>query len=98
MLRYASWPFSSLHDIKSAHIKSLYIVRYFHWLTIDFITYNARGNLVTRKVPMIISSLGETYILIDPGVGTSLYATTPFTSASIASVEGRYKLTFFYDL
>ncbi|KAJ5260659.1 hypothetical protein N7524_008683 [Penicillium chrysogenum] len=37
-----------------------------------FITHDARGNLVTRKVPIIIGNLGETYVLIEQGVGSAL--------------------------
>ena len=97
MLRCAR-PFSSLHNIKSARIRSSYIARYFHRVTTDFITYDATGSLATRKVPMIIGNPGETYVLIDPGVGTALRAASPFTSASAASAEGRCKITFFHDL
>lgn len=46
---------------------------------------------------MIIGNPGETYVLIDTGVGTALRAASPFTSASAASAEDRCKLTFFHD-
>lgn len=56
-----------------------------------------RGTLVTRKVPIIVGDPGETYVLIEPGVGSALRAASPFTSASAASAEDRCKLTFFHD-
>ncbi|KAJ5678682.1 hypothetical protein N7462_006926 [Penicillium macrosclerotiorum] len=55
------------------------------------------GDLVTRKVPVIIGNPGETYVLIDPGVGSALCAASPFTSASAAISEDRCKLTYFHD-
>lgn len=56
-----------------------------------------RGNLVTRKVAVIVGEPGETYVLIEPGVGSALRAASPFTSASPASAEDTCKLTFFHD-
>lgn len=97
MLRCASRPFSSLHDIKSARIKSSRVARYFHRVTTDFITSDASGNLATTKVPVFIGNPGETYVLIGTGVGTALCAASPFTSTSAASAEDRCKLTFFHD-
>lgn len=71
--------------------------RYFHRVTIDFIAHDVRGNLVTRKVPIIVGDPAETYILIEPGVGSALRAASPFISASATSAEDRCKLTFFHD-
>lgn len=41
---------------------------------------------------MIIGNPGETYVMIESGVGAALRAASPFTS-----VEDRCKLTFFHD-
>lgn len=71
--------------------------RYFHRVTTDFISHDVRGNLISRKVPVIIGDPGETYVLIEPGVGNALRAASPFTSTYAASAEGRCKLTFFHD-
>lgn len=71
--------------------------RCFHRVTTDFIVHDARGTLVTRKVPIIVGDPGETYVLIEPGVGRALRAASPFTSASAASAEDRCKLIFFHD-
>ncbi len=92
MFRSASRPFFSLYSAKSACSS-----RYFHRVTSDFIHYDARGNLVTRKVPCIIGNPGESYVLIDPEVGSALRAASPFASAFAASAEERCKLTFFHD-
>lgn len=70
---------------------------FFHRVTTDFINYDARGNLVVRKVPIFIGNPGEAYILIDPGVGSALRAASPSTSASASRAEDRCKLTFFHD-
>jgi len=82
----------SLHNTRSVHT-----ARYFHQATTDFINHDESGNLVAKKVPIIIGNPGEAYILIDPGVGGALRAASPFTSASAASAEDRCKLTFFHD-
>ncbi|KAJ5199664.1 hypothetical protein N7491_009538 [Penicillium cf. griseofulvum] len=92
MFRSASRPFASLPGTRSARA-----ARYFHWITTDFITFDARGNLVTREVPVVIGNLGESYVLIEREVGIALRAASPFTSASAASAEDRFKLTFFQD-
>lgn len=70
---------------------------FFHRVTTDFVNYDARGNLVVMKEPIIIGNPGEAYVLIDPGVGSALCAASPFTSASAARAEDRCKLTFFHD-
>jgi hypothetical protein len=70
--------------------------RYFHRVTTDFINHDARGHLVARKVPVIVGNPGETYVLIDLGVGSALRAASPFTSASAASTHDRCKLPFFH--
>ena len=59
---------SSFHTTKNAHS-----ARYFHRVTADLITHDVRGNLVREKVP-IMGNLRETYVLIDPGVGSALRA------------------------
>ncbi|OJD16311.1 hypothetical protein AJ78_03523 [Emergomyces pasteurianus Ep9510] len=94
MFRSAYRPFLSLHRATSTH---RHTARYFHRVTTDFITHDVKGNLVTRKVSVIIGNLGETYVLIDPAVGSALRAASPFASASAASAEDRCKLTFFHD-
>lgn len=92
MFRGAFWPLSSLHSTRS-----LRTARYFHQVTTYFVTHDARGNLVTRKVPIIIGNPGETYVLIETGIGSALRAASPFTFPSVASAEDRCKLTFFHD-
>lgn len=94
MFRSASRPFSSLYSTKGVRAST---ARYFHRVTTDFISHDMRGNLVVRKVPIIIGNPGETYVLIDPGVGSALCAANPVESASAASIEDRCKLTFFHD-
>lgn len=91
MFRSASRSFSlrSTRNVRTA--------RYFHRVTTNFINHDARGKIVARKVPVIIGDPGETYVLIDPGVGNALRAASPFTSTSVASAEDRCKLTFFHD-
>lgn len=71
--------------------------RYFHRVTTDFVAHDVRGNLVTRKVPVIVGDPGEAYVLIEPGIGSALRAASPFASASAARAEDRCKLTFFHD-
>ncbi|KAJ5245570.1 hypothetical protein N7489_005666 [Penicillium chrysogenum] len=92
MFRSAFRPFSSLRCARSA-----LTARYFHHVTTDFTTHDARGNLVTRKVPIVIGNPGETYVLIEQEVGSALRAASPFISTSVASAEDRCKLTFFHD-
>ncbi|XBQ93277.1 hypothetical protein V6000_008747 [Aspergillus fumigatus] len=87
MFRSVSRPFFSWYSIGSACS-----ARYFHQVTTDFINYDARGNPVARKVPIIIGNPGEAYILIDSGVGSALCAASPFTSASASRAEDRCKL------
>ncbi|KAJ5497767.1 hypothetical protein N7453_006818 [Penicillium expansum] len=92
MFRSAFRPFSSLQGTRSPRT-----ARCFHKVTTDFVTHDARGNLVTRKVPIIIGDPEETYVLIEKGVGSALCAASPSTLASTASAEDRCKLTFFHD-
>ncbi|KAB8069842.1 hypothetical protein BDV29DRAFT_182018 [Aspergillus leporis] len=92
MFRCASRSFPSLYSTRSACT-----ARYFHQVTTDFINYDGRGNLVTRRVPIIIGSPGETYVLIESSVGTALRAASPLASTSAACAEDRCKLTFFHD-
>lgn len=92
MFHSALRPFSFLH-----HTRGTLTTQYFHQVTTDFITYDVKGSLVTRKVPIIIGNPGETYVLVDPGVGHALCAASPLTSASTAHAEDRCKLTFFHD-
>lgn len=92
MFRSAFRPLSFLHCTRSA-----FTARYFHRVTTDFVTHDASGNLVTSKVPIIIGNPGETYVLIEQGVGSALRAASPYLSASAASAEERCKLTFFHD-
>ena len=82
MFRSAFRPFSSMRYTRNAHT-----ARYFHHVTTDFITHDARGNIITRKVPIIIGNPGETYILIEEGVGNALRAASPFISTSAACVK-----------
>ncbi|CAG7940348.1 unnamed protein product [Penicillium salamii] len=83
MFRSSFPPFSPWHSTRSACT-----ARYFHRVTTDF---------VTRKVPIVIGNPGETYVLIEQGVGSALRAASPFALASAACAEDRCKLTFFHD-
>ena len=94
MFRSASRPVCSLCRTKGIRAST---ERYFHRVTTDFISHDMRGNLVARKVPIIIGNPGETYVLIDPAVGSALHAASPVASASATSIEDRCKLTFFHD-
>ncbi|KAJ5859486.1 hypothetical protein N7534_004763, partial [Penicillium rubens] len=60
IFRYTFRPLSPFPYPRSAHSARLL----YHIIT-DFITHNTRGNLVTRKVPIIISDPGETFVLIE---------------------------------
>lgn len=53
-----------------------------------------KGKLITSKVPVIIGNTGETYVLVDPRVGTALRAASPVMCASAASAEARRKRRF----
>ncbi|KAJ5991647.1 hypothetical protein N7499_003359 [Penicillium canescens] len=92
MFRSALRPLSFLHCTRRA-----FTARYFHRVTTDFVTHDARGNLVSSKVPIIIGNPGEAYVLIEQVVGSALRAASPYISASAASAEERCKLTFFHD-
>lgn len=89
MFRSISRPFLSFHITNSTRA-----ARYFHRVTTDFITLEVNGNLIIKKVPVIIGNPGETYVLIDPEVGNALRAASPLTSASATIAEDRCKLTF----
>lgn len=43
--------------------------RHFHAITTNFITQDTTGNLVLKKVPVVIGNLGQAYVLIYPTVG-----------------------------
>lgn len=104
MFRSAFRPFPPFQSTRSARG-----ARYFHEIVTDFVTRDAGGNLVTRKVPIVIGNPGEAYVMIDPAIGNALRAASPLTSAciasaenrvtspSVASVEDRCKITFFHD-
>lgn len=92
MFRYASLPLPSLHGLKSTRF-----TRSFHRVTTDFINYDLNGKLASRKVSIIVGNPGETFVLIDPGVGTAIRDASPFASPSAASAESRCKITFFHD-
>ncbi|KAE8355434.1 hypothetical protein BDV28DRAFT_128861 [Aspergillus coremiiformis] len=91
MFRSASQPFPFLSTTRRACT-----ARYFHPVTTNFINYDARGNLVTKRVPVTIGNPGEAYMLIEPEVGTALRAASPVASTSL-SADDRCKLTFFRD-
>ncbi|KAJ5278570.1 hypothetical protein N7524_004723, partial [Penicillium chrysogenum] len=92
IFRYTFRPLSPFPCPRSARS-----ARLLHHVTTDFITHNTRGNLVTRKVPVIVSDPGETFVLIEQEVGSALRAASPLMSASAASAKYRCKLTFFHD-
>ncbi|KAJ5496426.1 hypothetical protein N7463_008413 [Penicillium fimorum] len=46
------------------------------------------------KVPVVVGYPGETYVLIEQKVGSTLRAANPFTLASTTGAEDRCKLTF----
>ena len=66
MFRSAFRPLSSFPCPRSART-----ARHFHHITTDFITRDTRGNLVTRKVPIIIGNPEEAYVLIEREVGSA---------------------------
>lgn len=70
VFRSASRHFSSVHYTRSAHT-----TRYFHRVTTGFIIHDMKRNLITRKVPVVISNLGETYVLVD--LGLEVHSTLP---------------------
>lgn len=97
MFRCALWPFSPFPRTSAART-----ARYFHRVTTDFVAHDVRGNLVTKKVLVIVGNPGETYVLIEPGVGNAfraaaLHTASPSVSASAACADDRCKLTFFHD-
>ncbi|KAJ5715408.1 uncharacterized protein N7483_012589 [Penicillium malachiteum] len=93
MFRSTSRSFVSFYRTRSTPI-----ARYFHRVTTDFVTHDTRGNLITKKVPVIIGNPGEAYLLIDTGVGSELRAASPDESVSPTSgAYERCKLTFFHD-
>lgn len=92
MFRSSFPPLSSWHRNRSARL-----ARHFHRVTTDFVTHDAGGNIITRKVPIIVGNPGETYVLIEQGVGSALRAASPSILASAACAEDRCKLTFFHD-
>ncbi|KAJ5159053.1 uncharacterized protein N7500_008704 [Penicillium coprophilum] len=92
MFRYAFRPLAPFPCPRSARS-----ARLLYHVTTDFITHNTGGNLVTRKVPVVVGDPGETFVLIEQEVGSALRAASPFISVSAASAEYRCKLTFFHD-
>lgn len=94
----ASRPFPSLHGATRVS------TRCFHRITTDFITHDATGKLVTRKVPAIIGNPGQSYVLIHPAVGVALRAgatgdssQVATASASAARVGDTCALSFFHN-
>ena len=87
MLHYAFRPFTRFVDL----------TRHFHPVTTDFIAYNERGHLITQRMPIVIDNPGESYVLIDRGVGNALGAASPCMSSSAAGAGDRCKLEFFHD-
>ncbi|OQE18556.1 hypothetical protein PENFLA_c021G07383 [Penicillium flavigenum] len=66
--------------------------RHFHRITTDFITQDTTGNLVCKKVPVIIGSPGEAYVLTSPAVGETFR-----DASSTAATQDRCKLSYFHD-
>ncbi|CAG8146928.1 unnamed protein product [Penicillium nalgiovense] len=66
--------------------------RHFHKITTDFITQDKTGNLVCTKVPVIIGSPGEAYVLTSPSVGETFR-----DASSTAATQDRCKLSYFHD-
>lgn len=91
MFRSASRPFFRSHAGRPR------TARPFHRITTDFITQDAKGSLVTERVPVIIGNPGEAYVLIYPSVGHAFRAASPLASASPASMQDRCTLMFFHD-
>lgn len=71
--------------------------RLFHRITTEFITHDAKGSLVTERVPAIVGDPGEAYVLIPRSVGHAFRAAISNAVAVPADMEGRCKLTFFPD-
>ncbi|KAL4937076.1 hypothetical protein BDV06DRAFT_232810 [Aspergillus oleicola] len=76
--------------------------RYFHRITTDFVHQNETGELVSRKVGCVIGNPGESYLLIEPEVGSALRAaclTAPGSAASAPATKDQQncQLTFFHE-
>lgn len=109
MFRGAFRPFaSSLCSARGLGVSITFTsTRHFHRVTTDFISQDAGGKLVVRKLPGIIGNPGQTYVLIDPEVGSALRTATAASppvgaansasSASAADVGDTCALTFFHD-
>ncbi|RAK83819.1 hypothetical protein BO79DRAFT_276597 [Aspergillus costaricaensis CBS 115574] len=73
--------------------------RYLHQVTADFQNYDSKGNLVTKRVPVIAGDPGETYLLVYPEVGSAFRAAAKkeHISAPVADVIPTCKLMFFHE-
>ena len=70
--------------------------RYFHKITMDFVTHDRAGKLVFKKIFVIAGNPGEAYTLISPTIGQALCSVDPETYVSAWS-QDRCKLIFFHD-
>ncbi|PLB43279.1 hypothetical protein P170DRAFT_514539 [Aspergillus steynii IBT 23096] len=69
--------------------------RLLHRVTADFSSHDTDGNLVTRKVPIVVGDPGEHYVLIFPEVGRALCAESHASAA--ATVRDKCKLMFCHN-
>lgn len=80
-----------------SRLRGIFNARLFHRVTTDFITHDAKGSLITERVPAIIGDPGEAYVLIPPFVGHAFRAAISSALALPADTEEQCKLTFFHD-
>ncbi|PYI32992.1 hypothetical protein BP00DRAFT_445015 [Aspergillus indologenus CBS 114.80] len=71
--------------------------RYFHRATLDFITYDATGKLVTEGLSGYIGNPGESYVIVPTKVGNAFRAASPVASSAATAAQDKCKLTFFHD-
>ncbi|KAJ5097241.1 hypothetical protein N7456_007962 [Penicillium angulare] len=101
MLRLASRVSPRFHGPKGPHITT----RSLFQMKTTFTNYDSSGNLITKKIPITIGNIEETFVLIKPDIGYELNAASPDSTTSLLSssltdtAEERYtcKLTFFHD-
>ncbi|KAL1993826.1 hypothetical protein VTN49DRAFT_2495 [Thermomyces lanuginosus] len=58
---------SACHTTTKSRAIQSHTKRFFHEATAELVNRDAKGNLVEKKVPIIIGNSDEAYILIDPG-------------------------------
>jgi hypothetical protein len=76
--------------------------RCLHQVRGNFIDDDAKGPLVSTKVPIVLGDPGQTFVLVMPDIGRALYAASlhhakSTTSGGSKPTEDRCKVTFFHD-